>query len=84
MEHRYNVLALELSTSDNVRWWYEIDRSCKRDKCLVTMRCISRFYNYRAQEVSGKNEQSVETPWRWDQCNCVGLRLALLLIDNEK
>jgi len=36
--------------------------------------------NSQAQGVSGKNEQSTQTPWRGAQCNCIGcigLRLAL-------
>jgi len=35
--------------------------------------------NSQAQGVSGKNEQSTQTPWRGAQCSCVGLRPALLL-----
>jgi len=36
--------------------------------------------NSQAQAVSGKNEQSTQTPWRGAQCSCVGcidLRSAL-------
>jgi len=35
----------------------------------------------QAQGVSGKNEQSTQTPWRGAQCSCIGcigLRPALL------
>jgi len=28
--------------------------------------------NYQAQSVSGKNEQSTQTPWRRAQCSCIG------------
>jgi len=41
------------------------------------------FSNSRAQRVSGKNEQLVQTPWRGAQCSrigCIGLRPALLRI----
>jgi len=37
----------------------ERHRSFKRDNCFLTMTFVSRFYNSRAQGVSGKNEQSV-------------------------
>jgi len=33
--------------------------------------------NSHAQGVSGKNEQSTQTPWRGTQCSCIGLRPAL-------
>jgi len=36
--------------------------------------------NSQAQSVSGKNEQSTQTPWRGAQCRCIGctgLRQAL-------
>jgi len=36
--------------------------------------------NSHAQGVSGKNEQSTQTPWRGDQCSCIGLRPALLIL----
>jgi len=28
--------------------------------------------NSQAQGVSGKNEQSTQTPWRGAQCSCIG------------
>jgi len=41
--------------------------------------------NSQAQGVSGKNEQSTQTPWRGAQSSCVGLRPALTLpITNMK
>ena len=33
--------------------------------------------NSQAQGVSGKNEQSTQTPWRGAQCSCIGLRPAM-------
>jgi len=33
--------------------------------------------NSQAQGVSGKNEQSTQTPWRGAQCSCIGLTPAL-------
>ena len=64
VECRYNVLVLELIRFDNIRWFVEIHHAFKRDNCLVTIRFISRVYNSRVQGVSGKTEQSAQTPWR--------------------
>jgi len=36
--------------------------------------------NSQAQGVSGKNEQSTQTPWRGAQCSCIGLRPALVAV----
>jgi len=40
--------------------------------------CLTFLLNSRAQGVSGKNEQSTQTPLRGAQCSCIGLRPALL------
>jgi len=39
---------------------------------------IAFLLNSQAQGVSGKYEQSTQTPWRGAQCSCIGLRPALL------
>ena len=82
VECRYNVLVLDLSTFDNIRWLEEIHYSFKWDNCLLSMRFIIRFYNSRVRAVSGKNEQPAQTAWRGAQCNCIGcigLRPALAI-----
>jgi len=41
------------------------------------MEYIWRLLNSQAQGVSGKNEQSTQTPRRGAQCSCIGLRPVL-------
>ena len=64
VERRHNVLAIELSTFDSVRWLEEIHHLFKRGNYLLIMRFISCLYNSGAQEVSSKNEKSAQTAWR--------------------
>jgi len=45
---------------------------------FVNNEIITAFLlNPQAQGVSGKDEQSTQTPWRGAQCSCIGLRPAL-------
>jgi len=46
------------------------------------MKFVWRFYGIlkrNSQDVSGKYEQSTQTPWRAAQCTYIGSRPALLL-----
>ena len=72
--HIYSAaLTRELGTFANV--WEEI---LTRAFFVKNKIYIAFLLNSQAQGVSGKNEQSTQTPWRRAQCSCIGLRPTLL------